>query len=375
MTTTDSTMVYSRNNHLWSGMTLDDAKNAVNNKTYRSDKAKNKAMDKAIIRFQKADENNDGVLSTDEIKKYDRKQLAKTILIGIGGVATAVGIGYLATKGIKMNNALKATTKELADTKTVLAQTDDVLKQTDDALNALRAQTGYGQGTIKAGDEILENAFEAQTKGGNATFTLAEGNEVFPNLWDSNGGNYAPKRGNIIMEYGPQPKEYISNPNLLKEMNAKGLDSYVDRAVSAEPDLMYRTYVGQDGRNFELNPLQFGETVPAQKKIFPQGVALDEPGKSVITLEAAKGSADAPILGVGQFVQRDANGNPYVKDVQDAIKRLDPKDEASKTLFAKFKDFIAKRKEINASGMSDNAKTSAIARAWEKVLEDVKHLA
>ena len=70
MTTTDSTMVYSRDNRLWSSMTLDDAKNAVNNKTYKSDKAKNKAMDKAIIRFQKADENNDGVLSIDEIKKY-----------------------------------------------------------------------------------------------------------------------------------------------------------------------------------------------------------------------------------------------------------------------------------------------------------------
>ena len=375
MTTQGAPGIYSRNGKLWSGMTMHNVKEAVNGETYRNQKAHNRAMDKAIIRFQKADANNDGILSAYEIKKYDRKQLTKNILIGVGGVATAAGIAYLATKGIKMNNALKATTKELADTKTVLAQTDDVLKQTDDALNALRAQTGYGQGTIKAGDEILENAFEAQTKGGNATFTLAEGNEVFPNLWDSKGGNYAPNRGDIIMEYGPQPKEYISNPNLLKEMNAKGLDSYVDRAVSAEPDLMYRTYVGQDGRNFELNPLQFGETVPAQKKIFPQGVALDEPGKSVMTLEAAKGSADAPILGVGQFVQRDVNGNPYVKDVQDAIKRLDPKDEASKTVFAKFKDFIAKRKEINASGMSENTKTAAIARAWEKVLEEVKNLA
>ena len=39
----------------------------------------------------------------------------------------------------------------------------------------------------------------------------------------------------------------------------------------------------------------------------------------------------------------------------------------------KFKDFIAKRKEINASGMSDDTKTTAIARAWEKVLEEVKN--
>ena len=38
--------------------------------------------------------------------------------------------------------------------------------------------------TIKAGDEILKTAFDAETQGGKATFKLAEGTEVFPNVWD-----------------------------------------------------------------------------------------------------------------------------------------------------------------------------------------------
>ncbi len=41
--------------------------------------------------------------------------------------------------------------------------------------------------TIKAGDEILKTAFDAETQGGKATFKLAEGTEVFPNVWDPKG--------------------------------------------------------------------------------------------------------------------------------------------------------------------------------------------
>ena len=43
--------VYSRNEKLWVGMNLDEARNSVNNTTFRNDKAKDKAMEKAIIRF------------------------------------------------------------------------------------------------------------------------------------------------------------------------------------------------------------------------------------------------------------------------------------------------------------------------------------
>lgn len=393
-------IVYSRNEKLWTGMTMDDARNAVNNKTYRNEKAQNRAMDKAIIRFEKADKNNDGKLDLAEIEQYNkdvRKKNVKTALAITAGAAVAVAATYLATKGIKANKAL---TQELADTKTLLAstedalkqsdgllastkevlkQTDDVLKQTDDALNAARQQLGYGQGTIKAGDELLENAFEAQTKGGKAGFTLAKGDEVFPNVWDSKGGNYTPNKGDIIMSYGEVPKDWgISNPNVLKEMDEKGLTTYLDRAVSAEPDLMYKTYTTEAGRDFVTQPLTYDEkNVPAIKKIFGAGVAFDQPGKSVITLEAANGSGAPATLGVGQFVQTDINGNPYVKDVQDAIKRLDPKDgnETTKNVFAKLKEFIAQRKDINNSGMSDATKKTAIARAWENILEEIQKMA
>ena len=368
MTTTQA-VAYSSNKKLWANMTLNDAK---------------AGGEKIMIEFVKADKNHDDQLSMEEIKQYDtdkRNSTIKKVLIG-AGVAVLGGLAaYFAIKGIKLNKNLKqqlsAADDALQQTKNTLSQTENVLQQTDDALNVARKSMGYGEGTIKAGDEILENAFKAQTKGGKANFTLAEGNEVFPNLWDPNGGNYTPNKGDIIMEYGKAEVSWgIQNQNVLKEMKAKGMTEYVDKAVSDEVDIMYRTYVGQDGRNFELNPLKFGETVPAQKKIFPAGVALDTPGKTVITREAAGKAAAAPKLGVGQFVQTDINGNPYVKDINDMLKRLEPEKDnpVSKALFDIIKEFQKTRKGIEGSLMSDATKQTAIAREWEKVLEAVKNI-
>ena len=94
-------IVYSRNEKLWTGMTMDDARNSVNAKTYRNEKAKDKAMEKAIIRFQKADNNQDGVLDLAEIEQYNkdvRKKTIKTVALAAAGVAVTVGIAYLASK-------------------------------------------------------------------------------------------------------------------------------------------------------------------------------------------------------------------------------------------------------------------------------------
>lgn len=204
---------------------------------------------------------------------------------------------------------------------------------------------------VRAGDKILETAFDAETKPGKATFTLAKGDEVFPNIWDKSGGNYAPKKGDIIMGYGDVPKDWgISNPNVLKEMEAKGLSVYPDRAVSAEPKLMYETYVGADGRDFTKNPLKYGETIPAEKKIFPTKFMFVKPGTFVETLEAKAGSAKMPVVGEFQYVQIDAAGNPYVKDIKDLTKRLNPKGQTSEEIFKIIKDVIKQRDTAIADG-------------------------
>ena len=41
-------------------------------------------------------------------------------------------------------------------------------------------------------------------------------------------------------------------------MEEKGLSLYTDRAVSSEPELMYRTYNGADGRDFVKLPFKPG---------------------------------------------------------------------------------------------------------------------
>ena len=217
--------------------------------------------------------------------------------------------------------------------------------------------------TIKAGDKVLETAFQAATKPGQATFTLAQGNEVFPNVWDSAGGNYTPKKGDIILGYGEVPKDWgISNPNVLAEMDKKGLLTYPDRAVSAEPKLMYETYVGTDGRDFVKSPLKAGETVAAEKKIFPTKFLFAKPGTLVETLEAKEGSGTMAKVGDFQYVQVDAKGNPYVKDIKDLVKRLNPSNEESKGVFATIKETIAERAKI---GSGDK---QALSKLWAETL-------
>ena len=223
--------------------------------------------------------------------------------------------------------------------------------------------------TIKAGDEILKTAFDAETKGGKATFKLAEGTEVFPNVWDPKGGYYTPKKGDIILGYGDVPKDWgIRNPKVLKEMEEKGLSVYPDRAVSSEPELMYRTYNGADGRDFVKTPLKPGETVAAEKKIFPTKFLFAEPGTLVETLEAREGSGKMPKLGNFQYIQIDDGGNPYVKDVKDLIKRLNPKSEESKEVFATVKDLIEKRDAINAENVTKEAKELSMSKIWKEAL-------
>ena len=215
---------------------------------------------------------------------------------------------------------------------------------------------------VRAGDKILESAFEAETKGGKATFTLARGNEVFPNIWDAQGGNYAPKKGDIIMGYGEVPKDWgISNPNVLKEMTEKGLSTYPDRAVSAEPKLMYETYLGADGRDFTKNPLKYGEVVPAEKKIFPTKFLFVKPGTLVETLEAKAGSGKMPSVGDFQYIQIDAAGNPYVKDIKDLTKRLNPVGKESEDIFKMIKDVIKQRDIAQKEGRE-------ISVIWKEVL-------
>lgn len=117
---------------------------------------------------------------------------------------------------------------------------------------------------------------------------------------------------------------------------------YPDRAVSSEPELMYRTYNGADGRDFVKSPLKPSETVVAVKKNFPTKFLFTESRTLVETLEAREGSGKMPKLGNFQYIQIDDGGNPYVKDVKDLIKRLNPKSKESKEIFVTVNDLIEK---------------------------------
>lgn len=271
-------------------------------------------------------------------------------------------------------NPINVTTNAVAETTAKKpVPTQEAAKETKQIIEMPKVSLGRDLvkpvSTIKAGDEILKTAYDAETKGGKATFTLAEGTEVFPNVWDPAGGNYAPKKGDIILGYGDVPKDWgISNPEVLKEMGEKGLAVYPDRAVSAEPELMYRTYNGADGRDFVKSPLKPGETVNAEKKIFPTKFLFAEPGTMVETLEARECAGKMPKLGNFQYIQIDEGGNPYVKDIKDLIKRLNPTKEESKEVFTNIKDIIKKRDAINAETITKEAKELSLTKVWKEAL-------
>lgn len=145
-------------------------------------------------------------------------------------------------------------------------------------------------------------------------------------------------------------------------MEEKGLSIYPDRAVSSEPELIYRTYNGADGRDFVKLPFKPGETVSAEKKIFPTKFLFSESGTLVETMEAREGSGKMPKLGNFQYIQIDDGGNPYVKDVKDLIKRLNLKSEESKEVFATVKDLIEKRDAIKAENVTKEAKELSMSK-------------
>jgi len=249
----------------------------------------------------------------------------------------------------------------------------DSLKS-DKMMHNLGRDLIYPIRVVRVNDIECSLAYQAETKPGNASFTLAKGDEVFPNIWDENGGYYTPKKGDIIMGYGIAQEDWgIKHPDVLAEMHEKGLTSYPDRAVSSEPDLMYETYEGKDGRDFQIEPLHYGETVDAVKKIFPTRFFFMPKGTFVETLEAREGAQEMPKLGSFQYIQLDAKGNPYVKDTKDLIKRLKPSNERSEKIFAKVKELNKTRENIlNRTDINEAQKEELLSLIWKSELPKLR---
>ena len=114
-----------------------------------------------------------------------------------------------------------------------------------------------------------------------------------------------------------------------------------------------------------------GETVAAEKKIFPTKFLFAPTGTMVETLESQNGSASRARLGEFQYIQIDANGNPSVKDIKDLIKRLKPVDFDSNNVFERVKDLIKRRQnveEVEAELMPKQLKSKVLTQLWEDTL-------
>ena len=194
---------------------------------------------------------------------------------------------------------------------------------------------------------ILENALPLESKPTPATFALATTTGEVPDVWDAKGGNHKYTPGQIVMNYGEQPLEYVSNPDVIKEAKNKGLSTVPDRAVG-DYDIMHDTYVRKDtGEYLRKTPLKAGDAPVEVIKKAQGGVLAMPNGTKVHSLETLKAGKPPIEITTGNVIMLDYKGNPYVGDIEKVFhKKNVPLNDKSKAFFGKAEEFISARKKL-----------------------------
>lgn len=226
---------------------------------------------------------------------------------------------------------------------------------------------------IKPGSSILKNAVPIESKANPATFTLATSSGEVPDIWSSTGGTHSYKPGQIIMNYGEQPLEYVSNPNVIEEAKKKGLSKVSDIAVG-DYDIMHDTYVRKDiGKYLRETPLKPGDASVEVIKKAKGGVLVMPIGTEVHTLETLEAGKSPIKISVGNVIMTDYKGNPYVGDVEKVFfKKNVPLTPKSEKLFTLASEFIETRKKA-VSELGEKSKP-IIENAWEQFVKLAKKL-
>lgn len=226
---------------------------------------------------------------------------------------------------------------------------------------------------IKPGSAILDKAASIESKANPATFTLATTAGEVPDVWSSTGANHAYKPGQIVMNYGEQPIEYVSNPTVLAEAKEKGLKTVPDRAVG-DYDIMHDTYVRKDtGKYLRETPLKPGDAPVDVIKKAKGGVLIMPSGTEVHTLETIQAGKPPIKVSVGNVIMTDYKGNPYVGDIEKVFfKKNVPTSPKSEKIFTLASDFIETRKKALAE-LGENAKP-VIENAWVDFVKLAKRI-
>lgn len=160
-------------------------------------------------------------------------------------------------------------------------------------------------------------------------------------------------------------KEILTEKQGIKELPQTSSGAYLVKPISV---IKAGDAIIETAFNAETKA---GETVAAENKNFPTKFLFAPTGTMVETLESQNGSASRARLGEFQYIQIDANGNPYVKDIQDLIKSLKPVDFDSNNVFERVKDLIKRRQnieEVEAELMPKQLKSKVLTQLWEDTL-------
>ena len=141
----------SRNDKLFSTMTLESIKARKN--------TSEKDLNNAILTFQKADKNNDGILSDNEIKKYDEdcKTTFLTTLAVCTGAAFTIGIaGFAIFKNREMSKQIKNLTTQLKQTTEQLNSTQSCLSDAQNKIKVISQKKSIKNPLFEFLSEITE---------------------------------------------------------------------------------------------------------------------------------------------------------------------------------------------------------------------------
>ncbi|MEI8390217.1 MAG: hypothetical protein WCG23_10085 [bacterium] len=226
---------------------------------------------------------------------------------------------------------------------------------------------------IQPGSEILNRAVPIESKPNPANFTLATTTGEVPDVWSQAGANHSYKPGQIVMNYGEQPLEYVSNPKVLEEAKAKGLSTVPDRAVG-DYDIMHDTYIRKDtGKYLRETPMKPGDPPIDVVKKAKGGVLVMPNGTEVHTLETIAANKPPVTITTGNVIMLDHKGNPYVGDIEKVfVKKNVPTSPKAEKLFEAAQKFIETRKQAMKE-LGEEAKP-AIEAAWKTLVKTAKKI-
>lgn len=246
-----------------------------------------------------------------------------------------------------------------------------VANQGKELYGKMNGKTVIGPGSSEAIEQGI-NLLASDNKP--VQLAVAQKDMKLPNLWD--GGYNYPKKGDIVMTYGPQSTEYMAG-DWQSYASKHGRKTLIDRNYSVAPKVMETTYIDAKTGEFLTGRLH-----PENKEIITglkrsnTGFAFFPEGTPVLSTEALKNGKAPTLSKPFQAVALDAEGC-YLTPFK-TLKKYKGTDAVSTQAAKKAQQALRvadnAQKYLSEGLISEARATASIKNAWKSFLNIVKNL-